>query len=216
MSKDALNHIKEEASSRLFVIERHEIENYLLDEKAIAAVLKDVFNKNISRDEVRTELGSIAFTMSAACLRDMTVARFSELFQGEDCSIGSHSNRLKISNLDGSIDTAVVDPLREALRSKLSTVESAVRGRLELVNTDRIFENCKATVLDAVNDAGDKWKILFPGKEILVQFSKKHQMGAWPLLQNLIISRIATNGFGKASDLDGIFKTILSSSSVVS
>jgi hypothetical protein len=139
------------ASGRLFILERHQIENYLLDEVVLADVLKSIFQKQVSAADVRAQLFEIVLSNSAAFLRDMVVMRYAEIYQQEDCSIGNHSQAMSLTS-NGQPNTAVLDPLQ--------------------------------------------------------RFTKEHELGSWPALQNLAIEAMAKIQPPSLSELRGIFQRI--------
>ena len=196
------------APGRLFILERHEIENYLLDEEVLAHILKSIFQKNLSTEEIRNDLFKIAQSNSAAFLRDMVVMRYAELYQQEDCSIGNHSQLMSVITPPGVANRAVLDPLRASLRERVEIVNRQVAGRLEPSALDAIFDDCQEQVLSALDITKDDWKRLFPGKFILQRFAKEHDLGLWPALQNLAIESVAQMRHRCVSDLRRIFQTI--------
>jgi predicted ATPase len=208
MSDAAIAKQTSSAPNRLFVLKRHEIENYLLDEGVIKAVLGDIYQKSWPVDQVRNELLTIARQDSARYVRDMAVARYAELFQGEDCSVGSHSNGQCIVDGSRQVDPSVAGPLKVALRAKMSQVNADVSARFAQSNIDQIFDECASSVHVALDPSKDDWKTVFPGKELLQQFSRKNGLGEWPALQNLIIERMSDTHRTSRGDLVAIFETI--------
>lgn len=196
------------APGRLFILGRHQIENYLLDEEILAYILKSIFQKQVKAEEVRANLFKIAQANSAGFLRDMVVTRYAELYQQEDCSIGNHSQAMPATTVTGGPNNAVIDPLRASLRERIATVNREVAGRLEPGALDAIFDACQKQVVSALDLAREDWKRLFPGKFILQRFSKEHDLGLWPALQNLAIEAIAEMRPTSVSDLRGIFQRI--------
>ena len=196
------------APGRLFILERHQIENYLLDEQVLAHVLKSIFQKQISPAEVRTSLFQITQTNSAAFLRDMIVTRYAELYQQEDCSIGNHSQAMSATTTTGEPNSTVLDPLRAALHDRIGHVNREVAGRLKPDTLEVIFDACQKQVVSALDPSKDAWKRLFPGKLILQYFAKKHDLGRWPALQNLAIEAMAEMQSASVSDLRGIFQRV--------
>jgi predicted ATPase len=208
MSDKAIAKQTASAPNRLFVLNRHEIENYLLDEEVIATVLRDIYQKNWSTDQVRDELLAIAKQSSAGYVRDMAVAHCAELFQGEDCSVGNHSSGRCIIDSSGQVDSSVADSLKEALRTKMSRVNTDVSGRLGQSTIDQIFGDCVSSIQKALASSKQEWKIILPGKELLQQFSKRNGLGEWPALQNLIIERMSDTHRPSRGDLVAVFEAI--------
>lgn len=194
---------------RLFILGRHQIENYLLDEDVLAHILRSIFQKQLNAEEVRARrLFKIAQANSAAFLRDMVVMRYAELYQQEDCSIGNHSEAMSAVTLTGESNSAVVDPLRAALRGRIGTVNREVAERLEPNKLDEIFDTCSKLIVLALDPSRDDWKRLFPGKFILQRFGKEHDLGRWPALQNLTIEAMAEMRPASVSELRGVFQRV--------
>jgi hypothetical protein len=196
------------APGRLFILERHQIENYLLDEDVLAHVLKSIFQKQVTATEVRESLFKIARSNSAAFLRDMVVGRYAELYQQEDCSIGNHSQAMSVIASTGEPNSAVLDPLRASLRERIGTVNREVAERLEPDALAAIFDACQKQVVSTLDLSKDDWKKLFPGKFILQRFAKEHDLGLWPALQNLTIEAMAEMHPISVSELRGIFQRV--------
>jgi predicted ATPase len=208
MSEQAVAKQVASAPNRLFVLQRHEIENYLLDEEVIQVVLADIYQKTWSKQQVRDELLTIAKANSATYLRDMTVARYAELFQGEDCSIGNHSSGFSIVDSARNLDLAVTGPLKNTLQAKISTINQDISSRMAQSNIDQIFEECAVQIREALDPSKDIWKTVLPGKELLQQFAKRQGLGEWPALQNLIIERMSDTHKDARGDLVAIFERI--------
>jgi hypothetical protein len=199
------------APGRLFILERHQIENYLLDEDVLAHVLKSIFQKQVTTAEVRASLFKIARSNSAAFLRDMVVSRYAELYQQEDCSIGNHSQAMSAIAATGEPNSGVLDALRASLRERIGTVNREVAERLEPNALDVIFDACQKQVVATLDLSKDDWKKLFPGKFILQRFAKEHDLGLWPALQNLTIEAMAEMHPRSVSDLRMIFQRVAGS-----
>jgi ABC-type lipoprotein export system ATPase subunit len=208
LSDDAVRKHAAMAEGRLFILDRCQIENYLLDEDAIAELLQRVFHQSMSTAEVRAELFQIAAANSAACLRDMVVTRYAELYQQEDCSIGNHSEGMSVVDPSGESSDAIVGPLRLALREKMRAINGSLQERLDPNNLDTVFNECHSRVREALDPDTDMWKVVFPGKAILQRFSASRNLGRWPALQNLAIEAMAQTRPASLGDLREIFERI--------
>jgi hypothetical protein len=174
----------------------------------LAHVLRSIFQKQLSIEEVRVHLFKIGQANSAAFLRDMVVMRYAELYQQEDCSVGNHSEAMSAVTVTGELNSEVVDPLRAALRGRIGTVNREVAERLEANKLDEMFDACQRQVVLALDPSKDDWKRLFPGKVILQRFGKEHDLGHWPALQNLTIEAMAKMRPGSVSELRGVFQRV--------
>ena len=104
------------------------------------------------------------------------VARFNELFQSEDCSIGNHSAGMAMLDAIEVRNTAVLTPLRSALVSNLQSVGSQLAGRLDQQHAEQIFDECSDVVAKALDPSTNEWKMIFPGKELLQRYSKQEHL----------------------------------------
>jgi len=209
MSDALVDNHRSTASQNFYILSRYHIENYLLNEEIIADILNTTFQRATSREEIYNQLLNIARRNSAAFLRDMTVYRYGELYQQEDFSLGNHSNGLSLlTNNSIPINDDVVSPLKDALLSRLATINSEVSERISTKTGEAIFQECLEQVTNALKDGSDQWKSLFPGRFILQRFSSQYGLGDWPSLQNLIIERLATGNFPINTELQQIFNEI--------
>ena len=209
LSQDAIAKYQALALGRLFVLSRYHIENYLLDEVLISAVLEETYSITLTPSEVRDQLFRIARDNSAGFLRDMVAFRFGELFQSEDCSIGSHSQGLNLFSDNMEMRADVFGPLKEQLIDKVAQIQSEVAKRIGDAQQRAILDECVECVRECLCVENDLWKVTFPGRYVLQRFSGKHRLGKWPALQNVLISRIVQGGFALEQELDGIFRQIL-------
>jgi hypothetical protein len=209
LSDEYVARYEAQGQGRLFVLRRHHIENYLLDENVISEVLASVFQVNMPSTEVRNRLLAIAREISASILRDMVVARFTELYQQEDCSIGNHSNGLSLTTPEGESNDDVFNPLREALLEKIRSVDTGVRERITEERLTTIVNTCRNEVISALNRDNEDWKIVFPGKILLKQFGQRNDLGKWPALQNLIIDAMVGRPSGDFGDFGTIMARIV-------
>lgn len=207
LSDERVDAHRNQAEGRLFVLERNQIENYLIDAEAIAAVLTRVYGKPTAAEAVETQLLEIATGLSATVLRDMTASRYGELFQAEDCGIGAHSENLAVVDQSGTEDETTVSPLKQALTDRVGVVAQAATDRTAAADVDAIFETCKGQVLHALSDGG--WRTLFPGRAILKRFSALNGLGDWPALQNQLIDELARPERTVPAELREIFESIV-------
>ena len=209
LSQESVEKHRAKLPDRLFVLNRYHIENYLLEEVLVSEILRTIYQKELSADQIRHEFFEIARKNSAAFFRDLVVFRFGDLYQPEDCSIGNHSTNQAIVTASSEIDAGVFELLRTALTSKLADVNNAVSTRTISTNTNQILDDCLSEVKDALQIENDRWKELFPGRYILQKFSSMHGLGDWPALQNLIIDHLSKGNFLVNSELKGIFDMII-------
>ncbi len=159
---------KENSSGRIHVLERHEIENYLLDDQLIAEIQKDIFGKPISAEEVTRQLRQIARKLFGETLRDMISFRLNQIFRPQDFSLGQFFK-----------GAAIVDDQGKAITSKIVALTSQIVGKTEAINQElgeassrsaieELVLNCQTELEYALKKgSGDSWRTLFPGKQLL-------------------------------------------------
>lgn len=208
LSDDVVAKHSKQMDGRLFILDRHQIENYLLDEEILAGVLNRIYRQDAKPTKVREELFRIARENSAGFLRDMVVTRYSELYQQEDCSVGKHSEGMSILDASGHPSDDVLEPLRSTVQARILEINTNLHERLEAEKLRDIFDVCLAKVADALDVAKDDWIRLFPGKVLLQKFSSARGLGRWPALQNLMVEAIAESRPPSVSNLKTIFERI--------
>ena len=209
MSPTAVTNHTARAEGKLFILKRYHIENYLLDDNLLSTVLRDTYRIEKSPEQVRHLLCTIVVRNSAAFLRDMVVFRFGELYQSEDCSIGSHSSGLSIIAGNGqTMSEQVLQPLQQALFARAELVNNAVKERISNERQNEVFSECASTIHAAFAEGDDNWRSLFPGRYILEKLSASLKLGAWPALQNILIDRLSKGDIPVHSELKGIFERI--------
>jgi len=208
LSEDSIAKYRAKAPGRLFVLSRYHIENFLLDETAISAVLSDIYQIGTTPDQVREDMFGFTLQNSAAFLRDMAAFRLGELFQAEDCSIGNHSQGQSVLNRDGTLVDAVLAPLRLALSEKVDGVSASVTTRICDANREDIFGRCVEEVRNNLHLEIDGWKSLFPGRYVLQKLSTKYGLGKWPAFQNVLIDRLSRGDLPVDAELRAIFSQI--------
>jgi hypothetical protein len=134
------------APGKLFVLSRYHIENYLLDEEMISAVLRKLYQIELSPEAVRSDLRQIAREMSASVLRDFAVSRLNELYQSEDCSVGKHSENHAILDSNGRKDD-IITPLRTAILGKVQAINGDLNRRTDAVAVEAILDDAVSTIV---------------------------------------------------------------------
>lgn len=76
------------AQGRLYVLGRYHIENYLLDDEAIARTLIDVLWQDLSQEQGGVKLQKLATDMAGEVLRDMVAFSLNLLLRPEDFTLG--------------------------------------------------------------------------------------------------------------------------------
>jgi hypothetical protein len=69
----------QDEAERLFVLQRHEIENYLLDAVSIAETCNELLGRTVTPTDVDEAMRAIVVDMAGIVLRDMVAARLNSL-----------------------------------------------------------------------------------------------------------------------------------------
>lgn len=94
--------IRAKAGDNFFILNRHEIENYLLDFEVISSVLKEIFNVSKSASQVRDGFETVARSVAGNVLRDMVSFRLNYQFRSEDFSVPKlHEGELQYDTTAG-------------------------------------------------------------------------------------------------------------------
>jgi ABC-type lipoprotein export system ATPase subunit len=179
------------SSGRIYVLSKHELENYLLDFELLHEVLSQIFNIKKTPIELKSIFFDAALKLSSSVIRDMVAFRLNLLVKPQDFSVG------KLLGTESFFDAETLAPRshhRDLLRAKF--IESAERVDIELktflskVAVEDIITAAEAEVKAAIDS--DKWLDLFPGKELL-EFGAKQLGIKNPIpLQNSLIKELST------------------------
>lgn len=199
--------VREKAGDNFFILERHEIENYLLDFEVIASVLKDIFDVSQSPSQIRDEFETAARSIAGNVLRDMVSFRLNYRFRSEDFSVPKlHEGELQIDRTAGWT-VPPLDALRTTLSSHCDVVVRDLSARVGSYEFDALFDGCRQEIERAVTSEG--WINVFPGKELMQQFCHRLGLGKPPILQNSIIKELSRRRDQVPPELSDIIERVL-------
>lgn len=196
-------------SGRIFVLTRHEVENYLIDFEAIATVLKEIFNVDKGLAELRQILYEVALDMAGSVIRDMTSFRLNLLVRPQNFAMGSLlSGERYFSRAGGEL----VESARhaETLIVKFSEVGSKVSAELAKTLSNEAITATLGASTEFVRRAleSDEWLNVFPGKEMLEGLARKVGISHGISLQNSIIKELSSTPEKISPELLEIFSKI--------
>jgi len=194
-------------SKRLHVLDRFQIENYLLDDELIARVQTDIFGKPTTSEEVKNKFRSIARAMSGQVLREMVVYRLNLAYRPEDFSVGNFMSGDSIVGRDGELDSAKVGLLRDRLRSRVQEVSSDLQARTDAAGLDRLLTECQEEIRRALA-AEDEWRAAFPGRTMIEKYAASEGLGKPPVFQNSLIKELALDPDAVPGELRHVIQTI--------
>jgi predicted ATPase len=174
---------------RLHVLERNQIENYLLAPELIRKVLLEQYDKALTMGDVKGRLRNIARSISGEVLRDMTSFRLNMLFRPQDFSLGKFFEK-----------TAVLDPSHARIPEKLAAFDKKVLDTVEQVRLStaaaaagaaELLEAYKTEVELAVKE--DRWDTVFPGKALLAGLAEGLELKSSVGFVNALIKEMAAS-----------------------
>jgi predicted ATPase len=206
---DALvEHYRQHTSGRLYVLKRYHIENYLLDDNAIATVQKDIFSQLIKPEVVRQSLLEIARNMVGEVLRDMVAYQLNLVYRPQDFSLGKMFQGQRFLSSDSSWDIEKVEAFRAKLLKQVEKTNSSLNSVTSETEINRIISESQVKVEAAVSDESNGWRTLFPGRKVLEEYSRKYGLGEPIVLQNSLIKHFSNNPESIPEELSKVIHTI--------
>ena len=178
---------REKLGDRMYILQRHELENYLLNFELIAKIMTEIFDHSISAAEVRDSFHECAISISGNVLRDMIAYRLNLKFQREDFSVPKLQEG-QLAFHEGEWNSDELSALR-GLESRCADVTGQLHQQIGEIAFDAMFPSCKSEIENGLKS--EAWIEEFPGKELLRAFIRSMDLPAPPTLQNLIIKEMA-------------------------
>jgi ABC-type branched-subunit amino acid transport system ATPase component len=200
------------SSGKIRVLRRKEIENYLLDENIIAAVQRRIYNQAVKAEDVLESLRSVARGMAGEVLRDMVAFRLRMALLPGNLSVGEYLRNQEVVSGSGEWNEekvrGVTDWLWERAKGVVATVGSAAdRKRIE-----ETVRQCQEEIGNALE--GEGWRVVFPGKRLLEEYTKVAGLGKPIVLQNSIIKELAGEPDAVAVELRELMAALLQGGSI--
>ncbi len=201
---------KERGKGKLLILDRHEIENYLIDFEIIAKVQTEIFDKGITSQDVRSSLHNIAKKIAGRVLRDMFAYRIYHLMNIGTPSIGKFYENEELIDEGLKWNNSQVSLLLERFQEQNKTLTEELTKLLSDTGSSDYFNECKQEVEDALTS--DKWLDLFPGKELIIEYAKEHRISSVndPSFINSIIKELSIQKERIPSELGNIIYNIVS------
>ena len=96
LTKEMIEKYNGHRSGNVFVLPKHELENYLIDFDIISVVLDEIFDIKRSSSEIRDLFYRKAIDMSSDVVRDMISFRLNLKLSPQDFNIGKNIERRTI------------------------------------------------------------------------------------------------------------------------
>ena len=182
MTTEMIETQKARFKDKMIVLERHEIENYLINFEIISKVLNEIHSKSTTPHQVSIDMLNIARKIAGREIRDMIGFRINYIYR--PLYIFSEKilqNEIFITH-ENDWDREMLDKLNKDLGNNFHDTSNEIVKCLESINFNNFFNSCKEEVDISLKNNG--WITLFPGKELLIEFSKSQGIGKSPTLIN--------------------------------
>ena len=154
LTPETADKLMRHASGRIYVLFRHEIENYLLDEDTIAHIQTDIYNHSIAASDVLNRMRSIVYAMSGEVLRDMVSYRLNLFYRPADFSLGQLLKDQAIFDLSGNPNVKNLQALEEHFSQRVSEVNNNLVEITSNFNLHSLISQCQQEILEAIETDG--------------------------------------------------------------
>ena len=209
LTPEAIQKYSEHFSGRMYVLNRYHIENYLLDDEAIAKVQTDIFGKPTDPATVKEKLKTIARQILAEVLRDMVAFRLNLIYRPQDFSLEDFMKGEVILNSNGELISEKIEQFKAHFATKTDAISTDLVAKTKREALYTLISQCQEELRQAVIGDDDGWRALFPGRRLLEEYAKKEGLGKPPILQNSLIKELSTTPEKVASELTGVIQTIV-------
>lgn len=209
LTEEMVEKYKTHSEGKIFVLSKHEIENYLIDFEIISNVLLDIFNVQKSPDEIKKYFYRAALKLSSDVIRDMVAFRLNLILSPQDFSIGKVlSMQPYFDSNDGNI--TLLDDRCEILKRKFNEtteqIHASLASSLSQNSIEAVLSECESEVRVALESDG--WMNLFPGKELIETVSKELGITNTISFQNSLIKEFARKRDHIDPEIEEIFEKI--------
>lgn len=195
------------SGGRLFVLDRHEIENYLLNADAIREVLEQLTGASRAASEIETIMVDVCRRLAGRVVKDMVTARIARIFTARDCSIGGFESNREWLDAALSWDAPILAGARQRFVQTIDRHLKDVTTESDPTRVGDIFDRASDEVVSAIRSGG--WRASFPGKEVLEATRATLGLPTGPVLTNQLIRNLAANRSRIDPELVGIIETIV-------
>jgi hypothetical protein len=213
LSNDMCERYVEKARGRICVLSRYHIENYLLVDELLVAVLREIYGIHLTSEETAEQLRQVCAIRSCEALRDMSVYRLSAQYQMEDLSLAAFGNGQSCLNADGSQNSELMRSLQGMLVGRTAELNEHLITRTAASAVGDLVESCALAIQQALAPGSNDWRKLFPGRRILDAFAAKHSIKDVAAFRNVAIKYLADHPTLVPEELRTIISTIESGGS---
>ncbi|HMA34154.1 MAG TPA: AAA family ATPase [Chloroflexia bacterium] len=214
LTADAIQQQIAPFAGRMHILERHHIENYLLDDDLIARVQTDIFERLTTSAEVARKLKRLAVRLTGEVLRDMIAYRLNLIYQPEDFSLGKFLEDQPVLDSAGTwVDSRLTD-LTQHLAKKVGETNERLFAQTDSAALQALLSACQDEVRQAVMGNSDGWRSLFPARRLLQEYAQSESLGknGYIVLQNNLIRELSATPEKVAAELRQIIEAIVNGS----
>jgi ABC-type transport system involved in cytochrome c biogenesis ATPase subunit len=195
------------AGGRLFVLGRHEIENYLLNADSLSEVVGDITGTAASPAEMEALLVEVVRSLAGQVLKDLVASRIGQAFGAQDSSIGGFEQNSQWLDGSNSWDATILAGAKNRFSTRVVDNVADVQQKTEASTIEALFDAAADEVRISVSSG--TWRSTFPGKEIIERVGRRLSLPRGPVLANALIRNIAANPARIDRDLVDIVEAIV-------
>ena len=196
-------------SGRIFVLEKHELENYLINFDVMSTVLSDIFNVEKTPNELKDIFYRAAIRLSSNVVREMIAFRLNLILSPQDFSIEKVlQNEPYFDATDGAVTvkTSPAGVMKSKFGDSSVNVLESLSTALSAEAVGTVIDTCEAEVQQSLD--GDGWLKIFPGKEMLQTVTKELGITNTISFQNSVIKELSGESAYIDPELSSIFNQI--------
>jgi len=209
LTADMIQKYSNHSSGRIFVLSKHELENYLINFDLISKVLDEIFNIKKTAQEIESTFFDVALKLSSSVIRDMISFRLNLRLKPQDFSIGkvlSGQQYFESANNDMEPKEICSNVLKSKFNDISTQIHASLTSSLSQTAIEAVILECENEVKNSLNNK--QWLSLFPGKELIELTMKEFGISNTISFQNSLIKEFASNRELIDQELEGIFEKI--------
>lgn len=172
MPDETVDAWKAKSAGRVHVLERNQIENYLLDFESIAHVMSEIYEMEGTPDSWRDRFKSIATANSGLVASQLVTHRLNLLLAPQDFSQGQFMAGQPLVTASGVVADRVAGITGRFVRAAVA-INGQISSELESQIIEQKVKGWIDLVIDSLWEGSDKWLSLFPGKRLISEFARR-------------------------------------------
>ena len=199
----------ENADGHLWVLRRHQIENYLLEPAVVAAVETDILGSPRTVDEALTTLREAARNLAGETLREMLAFRMNRVFSPQDFSMERVLQGQNCLDDNGQWLAEPLGALRTRFVERVDAARTGLQATASAEAVELLLAECSEVVRTAVT--GDSWRSVMPGKRLIDEYARLrgHPAAVVPALTNSLVKQFSSTPEALDRELRDIVDTVV-------